>query len=182
MFNNYYWLWNNVVDKKTCEYLVSSIDWSEAVPGTIGFDTEQGVNEEVRKTEIVRRDPLSIFGCIANTYISYANKSAGWDFNLTYLEPIQINKYSEGSFYTWHNDLKFVKNNEAQRKLSLSLVLSDSSDYEGGDLEIKGASEQPKIGQGSIIVFPSLIDHRVTPVIKGTRYSMVAWMNGPAFK
>jgi PKHD-type hydroxylase len=180
MFNNFYWLWNNAIDKKACQYLVSSIDWSEVESATIGPNRTQ--NEAIRKTEIIGADPMSIFGCIANTYILNANKLAGWNFNLTYLEPLQIGKYSEGGFYNWHNDLIPGKNQEEQRKLSLSLVLSDPSDYEGGDLEFRGADEQPKIGQGSIIVFPSLLDHRVTPVTKGTRYSVVAWMNGPAFK
>jgi PKHD-type hydroxylase len=180
MFNSFYWVCNNVIDKKTCEYFISSIDWSKAVPGTLGPNRAQ--DAAIRKTEIVGADPMSIFGCIANTYILNANKLANWNFNLTYLEPIQIGKYSEGSFYDWHNDLIPDKNHEEQRKLSLSLVLSDPSDYEGGDLEFRGANEQPKIGQGNIIVFPSLVDHRVTPVTKGTRYSVVAWMNGPAFK
>jgi PKHD-type hydroxylase len=182
MVNNFYWLYNNVIDKKTCEYLVSSIDWSDATDGAVGDEQGYKVNEMKRKTKVVWKEPMSVFGCIAATYILNANKSADWNFNLTHMNSVQVGKYSEGSFYDWHNDLKIDKNNDDQRKLSLSLVLSDPSDYEGGDLELSGATEQPKIGQGSIIVFPSLIDHRVTPVTKGTRYSMVAWMHGPAFR
>ena len=73
------------------------------------------------------------------------------------------------------------------RKISVSVILND--DYEGGDLEFlvinaKGELEICKItpAVGSAIIFPSYIMHRVTPVTKGTRYSVVAWYGGPPFK
>jgi len=87
----------------------------------------------------------------------------------------------------------FAKNNQRIRKLSVTCSLSDPDDYEGGDLEfslynperskrnnlIKCTQIRPK---GSIVVFPSYIWHRVNPVIKGTRYSLVIWNQGDPFR
>ena len=73
------------------------------------------------------------------------------------------------------------------RKISLSAVLND--DYEGGELlfrtlhensEIKETSITPN--KGDLVIFPSYIDHKVAPVTKGIRYSVVAWYGGPPFK
>ena len=67
------------------------------------------------------------------------------------------------------------------RKISMSLVLSDPDEYEGGQLEIWGKSIDV-YKKGSIIFFPSWMPHRVTPVTKGTRYSLVMWFIGAPFK
>jgi len=71
------------------------------------------------------------------------------------------------------------------RKLSLSLQLSEAASYEGGDLEVyKSESEQEIFSReiGSIVVFPSYMTHRVTPVTKGRRESLVTWITGPQFR
>ena len=72
----------------------------------------------------------------------------------------------------------------SRRKISITVQLSDPSEYEGGDLQIKinaGQSDTPK-GLGNVVIFPSYLLHRVTPVTKGLRRSLVLWITGPAFK
>ena len=123
---------------------------------------------------------MSVVGCIANSYIKTANLSAGWNYNLTNTEEIQLGKYYNGGFYGWHNDSNIISENP--RKLSFTLLLNDSSEFKGGKLEFKNEKEQPTLEQGTIIVFPSFIEHRVTPVTSGERYSAVTWMHGPNFK
>ena len=94
----------------------------------------------------------------------------------------------KGHFYNWHKDVS-VNNNTPHRKLSISVNLSDPKDYEGGDLEMKNywGSQDLKMPthelrkQGTVIVFPSMLMHRVTEVKKGTRYSLVQWYSGPQF-
>ena len=67
------------------------------------------------------------------------------------------------------------------RKLSMSIILN--SNFEGGDFEMRDVNNRvPRLEEGSIIVFPSFIEHRVVPVTKGVRYSLVAWFVGPPFK
>ena len=95
---------------------------------------------------------------------------------------LQFTRYqAPGEHYEWHID----RGNQAGvRKLSLSLQLSNPEDYEGGDLELWYGGEPLKASRerGIITFFPSYVMHRVTPVTKGTRYSLVAWISGPPFK
>ena len=73
------------------------------------------------------------------------------------------------------------------RKISLSAVLNDN--YEGGDLLFRSLTENSEVQEtsirpekGDLVIFPSYIDHKVAPVTKGIRYSVVAWYGGPPFK
>ena len=81
-------------------------------------------------------------------------------------------------FYTWHMD---NGDKTPGRKISLSVQLSSPDSYEGGELEFfyTNKTKQVEKTQGGVIAFPSFIMHRVTPVTKGVRYSMVAWVVGP---
>ena len=104
-------------------------------------------------------------------------------FDLTGLyQGLQFTKYEAPSqHYTWHQD---SGPNCGIRKLSLSLQLSDPDDYEGGELEFMLGADPGRFEKrrGLIGFFPSWTLHRVTPVTKGTRYSLVAWVSGPPFK
>jgi PKHD-type hydroxylase len=70
--------------------------------------------------------------------------------------------------------------------MSIVIQLTDPSEYEGGDFEID--SQYPQLPKeeirekGSVLVFPSFIPHRVTPVTKGVRRSLVSWIEGPKFR
>jgi PKHD-type hydroxylase len=71
------------------------------------------------------------------------------------------------------------------RKLSIVLQLTDPDTYEGGDLEWLPQIEKPcKLPRtrGTLIAFPSFQLHRITPVTKGTRNSLVGWINGKQFR
>jgi PKHD-type hydroxylase len=91
-------------------------------------------------------------------------------------------KYVEGDFFDWHLD--FGPGESSKRKLSMTIQLSDPSEYEGGDLQfminqnIVSASRE----KGIIVIFPSFILHRVTPITKGTRQSIVGWVSGPPYR
>ena len=108
-------------------------------------------------------------------------------FDLTgFGEDLQLTNYHENEqgMYNWHVD--FGNNyNTPSRKLSLVLQLSDPSEYEGGNLEIQPFNSEVikiKKQRGLVTCFPSWTLHQVTPVIKGARQSLVAWINGPSFK
>jgi PKHD-type hydroxylase len=100
-----------------------------------------------------------------------------------FTEAFQYTVYhgAEGGHYDWHIDWG---PNRVQRKLSASLQLTDPSHYEGCDLQFHGARpiETAPRQRGAVIVFPSFIQHRVTPCTKGTRKAIVAWTTGPQFK
>jgi len=118
-------------------------------------------------------------------YIGIANKQQ-WEYDLNTLLGIQVSKYeAPDGHYRWHSDYGTSQNSEFTRKLSASLLLTDPSEYEGGDLEFidyHGNNVFAPKQKGSIIVFDSRVPHRVTPVTKGLRYSLVTWMYGPKLK
>jgi PKHD-type hydroxylase len=115
--------------------------------------------------------------------VAVALNNAQFQFDLHgFSEAFQYTVYhgSEGGHYHWHVDQGTVP----PRKLSLSLQLSDDSDYDGCDLEfLPGhAPETAPRGRGTVVAFPSYLLHRVTPVTRGTRKSLVAWVTGPKFR
>jgi len=106
-----------------------------------------------------------------------------FQFDLTGMEQgLQFTKYTApGEHYDWHVDKGHMT---PSRKLSLSVQLSDPRDYKGGEFEMLFGRKPQKIGRerGMTVFFPSYTLHRVRPVTKGTRYSLVAWISGPPFK
>ena len=106
----------------------------------------------------------------------------GFD-GMTLTEYAQYTEYPEGGFYDWHvdNDVNF-KHEPPVRKISMTCLLSHESEFEGGDLELIKEGKIAKLKQGQIIFFASFIRHRVAPVIKGNRKSLVMWFGGTPFK
>ena len=96
---------------------------------------------------------------------------------------IQLARYdsSDRGFYNWHTDFAGIR---PLRKLSISIQLSRAEDYEGGDLELQYGTEPQKLDKtrGAFIVFPSFMLHRVLPVTRGTRWSLVAWILGTRWR
>ena len=106
----------------------------------------------------------------------------GFD-GMTITEMAQYTEYPEGGFYDWHidNDVNF-QHEPPVRKISMTLLLSPESEFEGGDLELMKEGKVAKIKQGQAIFFASFIRHRVKPVIRGNRKSLVMWFGGTPFK
>ena len=133
-------------------------------------------------------------------YIQEANKLAKWNFDWDISETCQFTKYGIGQHYDWHCDSwnePYNRPNSYEhgkiRKLSVTCTLSNPSEYEGGELEFnfnnpeKGKKNNIKkcteiLPRGSLVVFPSFVWHRVCPVVKGTRYSLVIWNLGNPYK
>ena len=113
-----------------------------------------------------------------------------YGFDLMEPEAFQITKYDEKNqgFYRPHMDGVYdsVPPDGLVRKLSLSIQLTPPEYYEGGEFEFPDDKEKFHVedskGQGTVIFFPSYINHGVKPVTKGTRYSLVCWVKGPNFK
>tara|TARA_R100000005_G_C4997371_1_gene204107 strand:+ start:2637 stop:3260 length:624 start_codon:yes stop_codon:yes gene_type:complete len=131
--------------------------------------------------------------------IETANRNAEWNFEISYYESIQFTKYKLNQFYSWHCDPfpgPYDRPNAPDlhgkiRKLSAIVQLSDPKDYKGGEFELQPrTTDKPnyKINvkeikpKGSVLVFPSHLWHRVKPVTKGIRYSLVIWCLGYPFK
>ena len=98
-------------------------------------------------------------------------------------EMAQYTEYPEGGFYDWHVDNEVNCAHEPPvRKISMTCLLSPDSEFEGGDLELMKEGQVAKIKQGHAIFFASFIRHRVVPIIRGNRKSLVMWFGGTPFK
>jgi PKHD-type hydroxylase len=98
-------------------------------------------------------------------------------------EMAQYTEYPEGGFYEWHvdNDVNCA-HEPPVRKISMTCLLSPESEFEGGDLELMAEGKVAKIKQGHAVFFASFIRHRVKPVTRGRRQSLVMWFGGTPFK
>ena len=182
MVNYKYWLWNGVLSEDFCKHALKSIDWSTSEQACISDN--KILSPDKRITKIVWQHQLQPLGCVLNAYIRSANEQAGWDFSITHFEQTQVSEYEgeTGGHYDWHTDT-IPPVEGFQRKFTGVILLNDSSEFEGGDLLFKGVDNTNIITkQGSIIVFPSFIEHKVTPVTSGNRYTAVTWANGPSFR
>ena len=151
---------------------------------------------ELRKTSVnFITDKDNRINELAWHFLKKANKIQ-FNYVLTFFQAIQFAEYKKGDFFDWHQDDGGISKSNEVRKLSLTLVLSDPDTFEGGELqfynggrpmkgmgEITGEQINKDIqSQGTAIVFDSRDWHRVTPVTKGVRHSIVCWTVGPNFK
>jgi len=99
-------------------------------------------------------------------------------------EPAQFTKYPKGGFYDWHMDAETHCQYEPPvRKISMTILLSDPTEFSGGELEFMTTGNKPEnLKQGQAIFFCSMLRHRVAKVKKGIRQSLVMWFGGPPFK
>ena len=155
-----------------------------------------------RNSDLVWLDDAWIYKEI-HPFVHQANKNAGWNFEWDRSEACQFTKYKLNQYYDWHCDSSEKVYDQPKtlfhgqiRKLSMTCQLTDGSEYSGGELEFDFRQYEPPqrdeskhlrkateiLPKGSIVVFPSFIWHRVKPVTKGVRYSLVVWHLGYPFK
>ena len=195
------------VDKKTCNKIKkwASKKWEDSA-----IDTSKGLTKEERKTgrkgdfkPDLKYRISDVAWCneqwlydIIWPFMLQANAEAGWRYHIKAAESSQITRYKKGGFYEFHQDgngdhLSAYDNPSNAfmhghvRKLSMSVMLNDN--FEGGAFEFATYSKEKctvtpiEATAGSVIVFPSAMEHRVAPVTKGIRYSVVTWLLGPPF-
>lgn len=98
-------------------------------------------------------------------------------------EHAQFTEYPEGGFYDWHMDCDISMEHEPPvRKISMTLLLNDPAEFEGGDLELMAPGKFKPMNQGHATIFASFINHRVNPIRRGVRQSLVVWFGGKPFR
>jgi PKHD-type hydroxylase len=181
-------VWNGGFTDAELDMVVAACELSEFNKGRVGG----GMNQEANNANIRDTDITWVEQNDANAWI-YQRMSAlasrinadKFQFDLSHFQQLQYGKYKPGGHYTWHYDSG--PNLLDHRKLSFVVALSDPNSYEGGELQINvtgdaNAPHSMKIRKGDMIVFPSYVAHRVTPVTSGERMTMVGWVVGPKFK
>lgn len=212
LFNHYYYFKSVLTPRFCDELLLYGKKHQEQIALTGGIDSNRDLKKnplskkeikdlkKKRNSNIVWLNDRWIYNEI-QPYINEANKKAGWNFEWDWSESCQFTKYAPGQYYGWHcdswdmpyNNPEDFNTNGKIRKLSVTCSLSDPSEYQGGELEFnfnnpeKGKKDNIKkcteiLPRGSLVVFPSFVWHRVCPVKKGVRYSLVIWNLGYPYK
>ena len=178
--------WDNVFSDK-------ELDWLQEKALNANEVAKVGGRQQTEDLDKIRRSKVSwlennletewVYRKLAHVVSSL--NAQFYRFDLTgFGDKLQLTNYdsSNKGMYGWHQD--FGSSGSASRKLSLVLQLTDPADYEGGNLQILTTGQPQNITKqrGFISLFPSYTLHQVTPVISGSRQSLVTWVSGPAFK
>ena len=116
-------------------------------------------------------------------FIQAANENHFGFGDIRVTENAQFTEYPVGGFYDWHMDCDINMQHEPPvRKISMTLLLNDPSEFEGGHLELGAPGKFGELKQGHAICFASFINHRVQPVKRGLRQSLVVWFGGKPFR
>jgi len=206
---NYYWAFKSALPARLCDDIIRhGLAQKEVMARTGGYGDRELSEDEVlnmqrkRKSDLVWLNDTWIFKEI-HPYIHRANKEAGWNFDWERSESCQFTKYKLNYYYDWHMDSWNEAYNKPGspehgliRKISVTCQLTDGSEYSGGELQFDTRDYDPHmrdedrhvitskeiLPKGSIVVFPSFVWHRVQPVTRGTRYSLVIWNLGRPFR
>lgn len=167
-----------------CTRITTATDAAEASDARlVGGDRVHNI----RRADLVWIDDLPELAWVADRLIDVvrdANRHFHFDLDALRESP-QVARYTarrEGHF-DWHSDIGDGPI-AARRKLTLVVQLSPASAYDGGTLELRPSLEPlvAPLVQGTAVVFPAFVLHRVAPVTRGTRHSLTIWAHGPAFR
>lgn len=182
--------WEDFLTEEDINLILAQPEWLSLQPGCIGGGTDVGkVDKNIRTTELAwltRKPELEhIWRKFAEATAEINSRFFQYDIRGFY-EPMQLGVYhaSDNGHYNWHTDASAGDRN-APRKLSIAMLLSDPSEFEGGEFQVKPNSDEAQtieVKKGRAWFFPSYMLHRVAPVTKGVRRSLVLWVGGPAFK
>jgi len=168
------------VDSDTCTQAIAELSGIEAKDAAMGIDGAEK-NHNTRNTNV--RFAQQDFW-LAKDFVSFAhqaNQVCKWDYNITGQENIQFAEYGPEQHYAWHTDTFALAGTPTDRKITIVCLLND--EFEGGQFQVRLCNDYTApLEKGTIIAFPSILEHRVIPVTSGVRYSATMWLNGPRFR
>jgi len=201
----HYWFFKNAIPSKMCDDIIKlGLERKPKLAETDGYQQKK----VSKKNMLKKRHSKTVWlkekwiEDLMIPLIQEANRRSFWNYQLDFLQHAQFTIYEKNQHYGWHQDFALhsfhyereliQEENGKVRKISLTCQLNDPSEFEGGEFEFdfrnydpdKRKKKQHELeaaevkSKGSVIVFPSYLWHRVKPVTKGTRYSLVMWMLG----
>lgn len=183
-------MWAKALDKDLCDRIITECEYYEPQDATVGTVT-QSKNNQIRSSTIRWIDPKDtnskFIHDLLMDYATHANRNAfGVDINQLHEIQYTIYEGTNGDFYDFHFDTFWSNPRLTDRKISITVQLSEPDDYEGGEFHFDPQYRQPSQDElqqrGTVLAFPSPIRHCVTPVTKGIRKSLVAWIEGPKWR
>ena len=171
-----------------CQDIINMGHQQKAEEARVGHkDGKQGAYDTKKRITTISWIPFpampEMYKIIERSMLQANRNHFGYE-GMTITEQAQFTEYPKGGFYDWHMDADITGRYEPPvRKISMTILLSNQSEFEGGDLEFMAeGNKPPPLIQGQAIYFCSMLRHRVAKVKKGIRRSLVMWFGGPPFK
>ena len=169
-----------------CRQIIASGRAQKPQEAQVGTNKPGGGTNTKKRVTTISWIPFQEMGHMyqdLNKFIQQANQNHFGFGDIRVTENAQFTEYPEGGFYDWHMDCDVnMEHQPPVRKISMTLLLNDPSEFEGGDLEIMAPGKYAELKQGHAICFASFLNHRVNPVTRGMRQSLVVWFGGKAFR
>ena len=169
-----------------CRQIIASGRAQKPQTAQVGMGKPGGGTDTKKRVTTISWIPFKEMGHMyqdLNTFIQKCNENHFGFGDIRITEQAQFTEYPEGGFYDWHMDCDVNMAHEPPvRKISMTLLLNDPSEFEGGDLELMAPGKFAELKQGHAICFASFLNHRVNPVKRGVRQSLVCWFGGKPFR
>lgn len=185
---DYWQVWPSALDDELCDKIIKTCLQYEATDAGIGFGDDHKLDTSYRSSKIRWINKYEYFISALILYFAKEANRTALDMDIfDYVTEIQFTEYNQEykGKYNIHHDVEWLKDPVSERKLSVVIQLSDPNNYEGGKFtfsNLPNPSEQQFTPRGSVLVFPSFFEHSVSEVTKGTRYSLVSWIQGPKIR
>ena len=169
-----------------CKQIIESGRRQPPQQAKVGMNKPEGGTDTKKRVTTISWIPFKEMDHMyrdLNKFIQQANENHFGFGDIRITEQAQFTEYPEGGFYDWHMDCDTHMAHEPPvRKISMTLLLNDPSEFEGGNLELTGPGKIAELKQGHAIMFASFLSHRVAPVTRGVRQSLVVWFGGKPFR
>ena len=177
-----YWCIKNAIADVSCDQMIAKFESFKSEKAEVGGGSTQGtVNTEIRDVNKVPiTNEIGIGATLTGIGLNMNNRA--WKFDITHSNQTEYLRYDADGHYKTHVDTYNIPTEKETRKITVLAFLND--DFEGGKLYLENGDQRtyPEQKKGTVIAFPSYINHGVEPVTKGIRRSIVTWMVGPWFK
>ena len=168
------------LDSDKCNQIIAEMSGIEVKDASMGIDGAEK-NHETRNTKVRFGGPNYWLNDQFESFAMQANKECKWEYHVTERENIQFAEYGPEQHYAWHTDTFALSGKPTDRKITIVCLLND--DFEGGKFQVRLYNDyDAPLEKGTIIAFPSILEHRVVPVTSGIRYSATMWFSGPRFR
>lgn len=181
---DFFCFYEGIFSKEDCQNIINL--GTELTDAKVGDGNDGIVDKKIRESSVqflnVNEETLPLFKNLKK--IAENANDERYNFQLSgFYEGLQLTRYDGNQRGKYDAHMDVGPGDMSQRKLSIVVLLSDPDEYEGGDLEFIGVGDHQKIRtQGTAIVFPSYMVHKVNEVTKGVRYSLVGWISGDPYK
>lgn len=178
---------DGALTSEQCDGLRAEFSKMQFAPAIVGQLGQATVDEKVRRSRTAwlewSQDSDPLFRTLGDAALRMNHQWFGLHLS-GFSEPLQITRYGAEDQGHYDAHLDWGPAEMQRRKLSLVLLLSDPGEFDGGALEFLYGTEWVRASEmkkGTLVAFPSFLLHRVTPLTRGERWSLVAWIAGPPF-